>query len=425
MRSTRTYGAALGYTTLGYTWTIATILAASLLIGTTVHADNAVGLYAIQSEKWPTKRVHETLFRDVPELRVSFLYHTFGTSYDGLKRLFADPRLKAFEVHLINEVCIRNRRCGPYEFGHGYDVNSYERAWKGNDAKMRVKFLQYVKSLQDFLASNRTAARCYLSPGLESNLSPQAGKKLLDFAKGVFPDCEIVWNPVQKTTVPGYITEWHGSDPGLKPPCISNLDGEDIDFRERRSFAANKLPVSEVPRYLAKYKACELTNLWISEFNLIQEGGFIDPRARTVGPDEAVLTLLNAELKKETPNFNREKWTAEHAKSEGQCQKTRKAEDGVKRDFVWKESDTKTNAKGEKVMIALFPRDMKKRFKDVSVLHNGKVLERMSYVYQYTEDGSNRQVWRSNRTGKDYPSNVVLQADGVCFRLRRPQFRID
>lgn len=107
--------------------------------------------------------------------------------------------------------------------------------------------------------------------------------------------------------------------------------------------------------------------------------------------------------------------------------------DAKKDGFVWKESDTKKNSKGQKVAVALFPRKIAgqltaypKKFKKVELWKNGKRLSKLRFVYHWPEDRSPRRgVYRTEIAPKKLPLYPVLKADGNCFVLPNPRKRID
>lgn len=107
--------------------------------------------------------------------------------------------------------------------------------------------------------------------------------------------------------------------------------------------------------------------------------------------------------------------------------------DKKKDGFVWKESDTKKNSKGEKVAITLLPRSIAKKntarpfvFKKVELWKDGKRLSKLKFVYHWPEDKSpERGVYRTEIAPKKLPLYPVLKADGNCFVLPNPRQRID
>lgn len=402
-----------------------------LLCGTTAHADNvSFAYYGIQSPKWNCDASLKALKALGKPVGVSLIYNTFGTDFACAKKLVDAGVISIIEVHLINEVCLRNGRCGPYEYLAGKTVRSYEQEWANPTAQTRRKLRDYSKPVVDFLGALPASTACVVNGGLESNLTTRAGKNLIAEAQAIFPRCRVTWNPMRGSPIPGTVFQLHGSKQPLKSPCIANLDGEDINFPDRHSELPNKLQSSDIPKYLASYAQCEAANLWVLEFNGNCQGKnlpFVDPRKRSCWPDKAMFDRVAALAKAQPykpPTVP--PWDTQAALSEVGCKQViKKPADGEKRGFLVKESDTKKTTAGKLALITMFPDQYKTRFRNVEILRNGRSIERFSYVYQYTQDGGDRQVWQSNRAPADYPYNVVLKADGICWRLRNPRERID
>lgn len=407
---------------------IVTALAVLLHFGIIAKAENKTSFayYGIMSRDWRCKASLNAAKKS-GDIRLSFLYNTFGTSFKCVKDFVASGQLKLIEIHLINETCLRNSRCGRYEYVYDKNVQDYEREWLNPTAKVKKGFYEYSKPVADFISSLPDGVQCVVSPGLESNLSTKAGKNLTAEAGRIFTRCRIAWNPMRGSPISGTVYESHGSTPKLSTPCIANLDGEDINFPDRHSELSNKIQASEIPGYLSQYDHCIAANLWVAEFNGTCQGGpFVDPRQRTCWADKkmfervAALAKITAVDPGVVP-----RWDEKDKLSERGCLKFIKPKDGNKIGFLWKESDTKKTDSGKLAAIALFPDSFKQKFSTVRVFSDGKRIEDLRYVYQYTQDGGNRQLWLSNRAPKDYPYNVVLKADTTCFRLRNPKERID
>jgi hypothetical protein len=63
----------------------------------------------------------------------------------------------------------------------------------------------------------------------------------------------------------------HGRAPAISPPCIANLDGEDMD-------------IVDVKLFVKMYRKCHSIFLWTDSYNLNTSGRFIDPRGRKIVP---------------------------------------------------------------------------------------------------------------------------------------------
>ena len=83
-----------------------------------------VAYFAIQHPKWPCAQSLK-VFDGIKVPKMAILWNTFGTSNSCLKTFLDDPREKSLEIHLINEPCHRNKRCGPYEFLSGISLDEY------------------------------------------------------------------------------------------------------------------------------------------------------------------------------------------------------------------------------------------------------------------------------------------------------------
>lgn len=240
--------------------------------------------YAILSPQWPCKEAREAE-RGLPVLRKAVLWNTFGTDTQCLLKHLEDPRLAALEIHLINEVCQRNGNCGPYEFLYGVSLEDYNHKLIMRDDALLSKLRQYLSPIKDLLDKNlRRTTVCYVNPGLESNVSKEAAEVLIEETRILFPGCRIVWNPVginpDAVPIAGTVFELHGSTPPLVAPCIADLDGVDISFPTRPAFLPSSILSTEIPQYFRRYSQCDITFLWISEFNGLRSSPFIDPRSR-------------------------------------------------------------------------------------------------------------------------------------------------
>lgn len=260
---------------------------------------SAIGLayYALMSPMWPCSAVRGSE-HNLNEFNIATLWNTFGQESECLKRYLADPRLKSIEFHLINEVCHRNGNCGAYEFLRGIDRRQYRRLILDRDPQLFARFTEYVKPLQKLLEQNlKPATQCLISPGLESNLPMDAAKILVHQVSSLFPNCTIVWNPVNKAQreerIDNTIFEEHHHRPTLPPlksRCILNLDGQDIDFPARPAILPKKIKASVLPEFLSN--DCLISFLWLAEFNGIKQGPFLDPRERDNFPTLQLMELL-------------------------------------------------------------------------------------------------------------------------------------
>ena len=226
------------------------------------------------------------------EYAISFLFNTFGNKFECIKRVMADDRLKGLQIHLINEPGHRNGRLGSYEFLRPVSSPAaLNRLLVTNNRHLYRRFIRYVAPVQKLLAENlKSGTECVINPGLESNVSVQAGKTYTQWARVLFPQCTIVWNPIQKSsasqknrikTGADYV-EQHTATPHVQAPCIVNLDGTDISFPSRPPLDdGNAIQSNAIKQfYVQKYSYCKYVFLWVREYNCIKPGKFIDPRKR-------------------------------------------------------------------------------------------------------------------------------------------------
>lgn len=92
------------------------------------------GDYGMLSPHYPcaTQRASE---EGLPSLRKSVLWSNLGNETSRLLQYMEDQRLKVLELHLINEVCHRNRRCGGYEFLAKMTVADYDKKLRARPQK--------------------------------------------------------------------------------------------------------------------------------------------------------------------------------------------------------------------------------------------------------------------------------------------------
>lgn len=258
--------------------------------------------FAIMSPSWPCELVRKKE-KELSVLRKAVLWNTFGTEVECLKKDLEDPRLKLLELHLINEPCARNKQCGKYEFLYGLAPDEYDKKLKARDPALIEKLEVYLKEPAKLLSDGlKEGTSCYVSIGLESNISTDAALVMKEVLSRHFPRCGIVWNPVNgsKWAMPieGTHFELHGAEIPLPSPCIANLDGEDISFPDRPSTMTPNIKSSDLGSYYEKRAQCSATFLWVAEFNgRGGSGSFVDPRERKNFVTESLLDDIIKELK--------------------------------------------------------------------------------------------------------------------------------
>jgi hypothetical protein len=414
--------------------------------------------FAITAKRFQCKNFLDSL-DDLQVLNIAFLYNTFGNKFDCIKTLMHDPRLARLEINLINEPCHRNRRCQKHEFlSVVSSPQKYDQLLKAKDAKLKARFDAYVIKMQELLAGHlQDHTQCYINPGLESNVGLRAAKTLVSWAKEAFPQCKIVWNPLKPSgetarSVGADFIEGHGPGPNLKGPCITNLDGTDINFPERTSVAV-KTYVEGQPKnwvnsgaalqsYAQEYaNKCEMVLFWGVEDNCNDSGfvgGFIPPTDRQcrVG----IFNKLTAKEVKTAHTKGRRlpkdlTYNDEDMNSFQGCDEIKDNwNDGAKRGRLLKQSEF-----SDRGGVILTSSDLNGS-RSIQIFARGKKVESYEKKGQYTHDSSRRDLWRSNISPTKYPFKVAVRIttnrkivgpDGkqknklVCYKIPNPTIRQD
>lgn len=248
-------------------------------------ANVGISTYAIMSKNFgsPSRKGSDCAelikaLEGIEVINLSFLWGAFGNNLECLEYFFADPRLKSFEIHAMNECCHRQGNCDPsYDFLAGISLWDYRTLLASKNPTFLRKLKNYFGKINKYLEEKAISKgiACYVSPGLESNINDhRASSVLLKITKRAFPKCKMVWNPVasnsNRNPAPARILELHGPTPNIYPPCISNLDGQDISFAQRKSYWSYTVNENYVvDTYLPNYASCKIAFLWTWESNCL------------------------------------------------------------------------------------------------------------------------------------------------------------
>jgi hypothetical protein len=176
--------------------------------------------------------------------RLGWLHHSFGNDLSCLKRLVALPGFEGARIHLINETCARNRTCARHEYLAGLSPRAFEKRLI-NDPIFRKRIKRIAKRAYAFYAEHfypesRFWVGLLNSPALETQLSSKAFRLLADIVGAEWPGATIVYNPLTKGRIRGYVSELHGVGARLTAPCIVSLDGsESPSLSQLKSFVVN------------------------------------------------------------------------------------------------------------------------------------------------------------------------------------------
>lgn len=343
-------------------------------------------------------------FNGLDTIRVGWLAHSFGDPCPCADKILSDPRPKEVRIHLANSTCFRERGriCGPHEMFHGETIASADRKVREGDPTLMSRF-NYIASVVRKAVRGRANLKCWVSPCLECNLGKEARMRLIERAKAMLPMCEIVDNPISDTCIPGMLCEKHGPDsPATRPQCGADLDGDDFQKED-------------MPAFAERFRRCEYAHVWGGKFNCLPEsGGFVDPRqrdcsktpkkyweaaARYIRPGGAVKPPLKPLNKRDLRG----------------CKTQFVPKDGPG-GFTLKDSDTHPGT------VLMVPKNLP-RFSDVKLVRGRKTLATFNFVAFFHGDG--RPIYRSPTSQTTFETNSVLKADGMCWVLDYPMFRID
>lgn len=405
--------------------------------------------FAIASPKFDCDSLVSSL-KSLKYLHIAWLFNTFGKDYQCLSRILKDPRLVTLQINLINEPGHRNRRLEPHEFL--YTVKSpqdFDRLLRSKDARLKRRFERYVSPLQDLLASRlQSRTRCYINPGLESNVGTLAGRVLVRWTRDVFPFCKIVWNPIAKTLsargTGANVVEQHGWNVTFSTnACIFNNDGSDINFPQRKPAAVLEYEKGLTPlknwinagnplqSAIEQYaNQCKVVYLWTSEDNCFdfdkQGNPWIPPLTRGCksGP---VNGLVAAEVKRAMDLGVRVPqdltWSASDEISFNGCAEIRSPFDGAKNGFLLKQSEF-----ADRGGVVITPVTLNGA-SSVTVEHKGKLIDSYVRSGSYTHDNKNRALWRSRKSPLAYPLKVAVKVKvgsrAICYRVDNPRVRAD
>lgn len=384
-------------------------------------------------------------FRGLNEIHISFLYNTFGNNFTCLKSLLEDPKLKTLQVHLINEPGHRNKRLQSYEFLYDEGTpKDYNAKISRRDSALKQKYFNYLSPLIEILnMSIRADVELLISPGLESNLTDESGKILIEWTREIFPSARIVWNPLKSSSSSlsvstGDLLEQHGLFPILKAPCIFNLDGSDISYPNRpalgepqykegqsKNWIQSGSPMFQLHEEMAN--RCEYVFVWSAESNGLdyRKSAFVDPRKRNNRIPNKVYETIFSDIK----NLHRRgviypkeyDYTPEDQSIVSSCNQIRtNFVDGFKRGNLLKQSEFRN--RGAVLILS----------KEFSSIRSAKLYKGKTVVDTFIKNGlykDGRILFRSNKSPTKYPLNtyLILEKNNskICYKIPNPRIRLD
>lgn len=393
--------------------------------------------YALTSEHFNYNE-YKRQTQDVGQYQVTWLWKSFGMKLANAKEEIQRPNVVGMELALFNTTCVSNGNCAKYETLYGYSTGSLEAAIKNNDQKLKAKLVADANEAGSFVVGNLPAGKpCNINPFLESRLSRASWQRATEWIAPSFQGrCGFVWNPVGGNPgtpqPPANISEGHGDAPQIAGFCIANPDG-------------TKIAPDAYPSFLAKYGnygggGCLLASAWLPNDNCRNstDRATTDPRARSCKETSDFGVLRNAMKGAQKLNVDIPAWSDEDNSSLNGCYRVNKNPDGL-RGFLSKESDAAHWYAWTVLLPAI--KDSKghyTNYKQFQAVKAGKPIYTWgkNMTFLYTEDKSNRPVWRAcaaqGRCSKasTAPFNVVLKAldfqnHWQCWKVTNPRVRND
>lgn len=220
----------------------------------------------------------------VETINISWLWDTFGHSTHCIDRVLGDSRFNAFQLHLINGVCLRNGNCGSYETFAGRNLMEVKAQLFNKDVALLGRIRGEAQAAANFLNARGLMSKpCYISPVLEGNFTPAEFQPIKEVVEPLFPGCTIVYNPVSpQPRVDGTLYEHHSFDSVVGGSCIYNNDGYSVDVPGASKGYSRFMGLDHLKDQLLNNSTCDLSFIWHHSYNCIN-GGFVDPRSRGCG----------------------------------------------------------------------------------------------------------------------------------------------
>ncbi|MBL0320541.1 MAG: hypothetical protein IPP74_14795 [Alphaproteobacteria bacterium] len=361
----------------------------------------------------------EAAYRGVPVINAGWMYLTSNPNRcKCAPRLLEDSRQKNIRIDICNSTCFpeRGRSCQPAECFAGQRQGEAGKKILANDPATYKRIDRSIAMAQANLLSAKGPLKLFVKSCLECSIDPAARKKLNAYVAAKFssyPGVEFVDNPINDRCQPGMVCEKHGSPVGNNN-LIADNDGLDYDGIDQLSYWRKNKP----SRLVLAWKGCN---------NGLAKGETFKPgqnrtnycSASRDGKDFNSATISNA-VDKPTE-------AVDPLDLKG-CRKMLKAPDGPQK-FVLKLSEGRAHS------VWLSPPALSgKTFKKVELLNHGKRIDGSRagvpgyrYGVPYLPDTTNpkRRLYDFMGHPRSYPDNSVLHADGFCWILEKPRFRVD
>jgi len=216
----------------------------------------------------------------LPAVHAVFIVNTFGPIDNcpcfGKMVSSLGSKLASVEFIMLDQVCVRDHRCGPYEFLYGETSASINEKLLDGDATFRDRYLAYAQQVKNYyLAQLPSNTRCLINPLLEADQTNAAGTVIIGYSQQIFGDrCEYVWDPQKNPGIDGYLLEFHGLNPVYEggSGIVYNNDGTPLNEEQA---------IASLRKYTSGQYATGIAHYWKKQDNCLAESGpYIDPRLR-------------------------------------------------------------------------------------------------------------------------------------------------
>lgn len=259
------------------------------------------GLAALASagRGFPCRKILK-FYRHVPEVYHGSMWQTFGRRRGCWKKILKRKKPVALQVYGYNAVCVKKGNCAPYEMFSGISPKELNERIVSLNGKTLRKFRRFAEKFLEFCERNKKPGdQCLISPGLETQLSPEALERVvLTFVSSGWHYDQIVHNPSEVSAYRGRgragFLEWHNSTNtrGMRykdrrvssERFIFTFDGADFDRCNRgRSGLANRISSRDMRRTVRFYRnKARYVGFWCSSWQglSVDSKSALPPRAR-------------------------------------------------------------------------------------------------------------------------------------------------
>lgn len=355
--------------------------------------------------KYPVKEFLRC-FDGATVIRSGWLDNFFNASNSNNARLLcSQPKQKLIRVHIINGPGMNNGRTQPHEISYKETTQSLSRKILAGDRSFFQKFDRRVQAINTITSvAPAGTLELLISPWLEHQ---QIEKRVFDILAArvlaIIPSCRIVDNPLRGSAFQGYVAETHDKNANPANWDIFDWDGTDVEATDSRSVCV-------------RFDNLKMVLGWdVRENGLDGKESWKKPQDRVSWPQKRIFTFYRYMVR---PDALVVQSPVNSIDTNGK--RLNDPTDGWKRDFVYKIGD------GRNFGVCLLPRSFNgKPIKSMTIQKDGRVVDRGKKRGNYTEDGTNRQIFDFKYHPSRLPDNCVVVADRNAWVLEKPQFRVD